>query len=218
MSNKKYRAPKFGHHLGFIYPLIWRILASNKHWSPPMWLKDDSALTIDIYVFIWWVIELLSITASSFIFNWHGSFMYFILILLIFRFIDLLFVLSSILIRGTYRRIGDWPSYNRVTLLVILNALEIMVLFAIFYYSFSILFPSAASFNPGLNSFFDSLYFSFTTGTTIGYGVPYPTGWISKLLSMMEGSSVLLLVITVISYISNSRRKPEDTEHMGLED
>lgn len=124
-----------------------------------------------------------------------------------------MFVLLSILIKGNYRRQGDWPSVNRVILLVVFNALEIMVLFALIFYVLGVLTPTIASTSPNLETFFDALYFSFVTGTSLGYGVPHPIGWLARLLAILESSSIILVVIAVISYITGERKKPQHTEH-----
>ena len=212
--NMTQKAPRFGHHLGLWYPLIWRILASNKYWSPSMWLPKDSALAIDIYIGIWWIIESLCIFSGSFFFHWKGIGLWVIVGIAFFRFFDIMFVLSSILVKGFYRKQQeDWPSLNRITLLVILNAFELMIIFALFFRAFGILTPNIASTSPTLNSYFDALYFSVVTGISLGYGIPHPTGWLSRLLSMIEASSIFIVVIAVISYITSGKRKLEDKEH-----
>jgi len=129
----------------------------------------------------------------------------------LFRLVDLMFVLLSILVKGNYRREGDWPSVNRVILLVIFNALEIMVLFALIFYALSVLTPNIASTNPELKTFFDALYFSFVTGTSLGYGIPNPVGWLARLLSISEASYIILVVIAVISSITSEKK--EHKEH-----
>ena len=207
------KPPQFGYHLGFWYPLAWRILASNKYWSPSMWLPKDSALAIDIYLGIWWITEIVAVFICAKFFHWRGIGTLILVGVIAFRFIDLMFVLSSILVKGFYRKVGDWPSINRITLLVILNAFEIMLIFAIFFRGFQILFPVTASTTPQLRSFFDALYFSVVTAVSLGYGIPHPLGWLSRLLAMVEACSFFLVIIAVVGYITGGRRKPMDLEH-----
>ena len=204
------KEPAFGHHLGIWYPLVWRILATNKYWSPSLWLPKDSALAIDIYIGAWWIIEFLCIVLCDDIFYWQGIGTWICSILILFRLNDLMFVLSSILIRGFYKKHGEWPSVNRITLLVILNAIEIMLIFGILFMAFNSLLPKIASTSTPLNLFFDALYFSFVTGTSLGYGVPYPTGWLSKSLAIIEASSIILVVIAVIGYIAGVKKDYKD--------
>ncbi|MBI3590044.1 MAG: hypothetical protein HY094_01540 [Candidatus Melainabacteria bacterium] len=207
-----HKDPQFGHHLGFWYPLAWRLLATNKYWSPSMWLPKESALAIDIYIGSWWLLEFLCIVLCNNYFHWQGTGTWIFTSLILFRLTDLMFVLSSILVKGFYRKQGDWPSVNRITLLVILNAIELMVMFAILYRALGILTPEIAMTNPELKNFFDALYFSFVTGTSLGYGTPHPVGWLSRLLAILESSSIVLVVIAVIGYITGEKRKSLNTE------
>ncbi len=205
--------PAFGHHLGIWYPLAWHILATNKYWSPSLWLPKNSALVIDIYLGVWWLLEIISVFVCSKLFHWVGIGTYFFVFLVGFRFLDIMFVLSSILVKGFYKIQGDWISVNRITLLVIGNALEIMFIFAILFRALGVLLPSIAGTLPPLESFFDSLYFSVVTGISLGYGVPHPIGWLSRLLSMAEASSIFIVVIAVIGYITSEKKRVREQKH-----
>ena len=202
--------PAFGHHLGVWYPLVWRILATNKYWSPSLWLPKDSALAIDIYIATWWILEILGIVLCNKITQWQGTITWVFVFIIFFRLTDLMFVLSSILVKGFYKKQGDCPSVNRITLLVILNALEIMVMFAILYRALGILVPEIACITPKLNTFFDALYFSVVTGISLGYGIPHPVGWLARLLAMLEASSIVLVVIAVMSYITGEKKRAQE--------
>lgn len=208
MSEEKLiEEPAFGHHLGIWYPLAWRILSTNKYWSPSMWLPKHSALATDLYLGFWWLTELVSIILCTKIVHWTGPGTWIVLGLIIFRITDLMFVLLSILVRGFYKKQGDWPSVNRITLLVVLNSIELMIMFAILFMAFGALVPEIASTSPMLSSFFDALYFSFVTGTSLGYGIPHPVGWFIRLLAIAEASSIILVVIAVIGYITSEKKK-----------
>lgn len=195
--------PKISKHLGFLYPLAHKILKTHEIWSPSRWIPH-TALATDIYIFGFWLTELLIIFLISN--NESTLLIQSSLAIVIFRYLDLMFVLSSILVKGFYKK-QDWASSHRASFLVICNAIEIMILFAIFYYSFGKLLPDIGSTEPPLHSFFEALYFSVNTGTCIGFGIPYPHGWIIKLLTMLEGSSIVLVVIAVIGYIINEKSK-----------
>lgn len=206
-ENNTLDKPSFGNHYGIWYPLVWRILATNRFWSPSMWLPKDSALAIDIYVGSWWLLELFIIVLYCNVFHWQGIGAWILIALVVFRLIDLMFVLLSILIKGSYNKEKEWASVNRITLLVILNALELMILYGILFRAFSVLTPTIAGTNPELDSFFSALYFSFVTGTSLGYGVPVPTGWLSRLFAIVEVSSIILIVIAVVGYIAGEKRR-----------
>ena len=205
-EQKHHKNPQFGHHLGIWYPFIWRLLGTNRFWSPSMWLPRESALAIDIYIGVWWLLEIVYLFCWKEIGLLGDFFTWLVTILSIFRLTDIMFVLLSIIVKGNYRREGDWPSVNRVILLVILNSIEVMFLFGVLYYLIGILFPEIASVSENINNLFDGLYFSFVTGTSLGYGVPHPTGWLSKFFSVAEATSVILIIITVFGYITGVKK------------
>ena len=205
-----HKDPPFGHHLGIWYPLIWRLLGTNRFWSPSMWLPRESALAIDIYIGIWWLLEIVYLFCWKEISLLGNFFIWLVTILSIFRLTDIMFVLLSIIVKGNYRRKGDWPSVNRVILLVILNSVEVMFLFGVLYYLVGMLFPEIASVSESMNNLFDGLYFSFVTGTSLGYGIPHPVGWLSKLFSVVEATSVILIIITVFGYVTGVKKEQKE--------
>jgi hypothetical protein len=211
-NSDKEDEPRFGYNLGIWYPLIWKILGSNRWWSPAMWLPRKSGLAIDIYLGIWWVLEVLAAILCACVYYWRGIVTMAAMYVLVFRVVDIIFVLLSILVKGFYRRSGAYLSSNRIVALVLLNALETMFIFAVFFRGFGILYPCVAGTEPALESFFHALYFSVITGTTVGYGNPSPTGWVSQLLAIVETLIVLLIVIGVIGYVAGGRKRPVDTE------
>lgn len=80
----------------------------------------------------------------------------------------------------------------------------LIVLFGGFYYSHDSDFSING--NPTSISFFDSLYFSAMTFTTVGYGDFSPLG-INKLASSIQAILGLVLNIAFIGYILASRRR-----------
>ena len=60
------------------------------------------------------------------------------------------------------------------------------------------------AFSQKLNGLFECIYFSVVTATTLGYGSPHPIGTISRLVSMVESMHLLLIIITLISYVRSS--------------
>ena len=200
------KKPEFGVEKGIWYPLIWRILDTHKYWSISNWLPKGSALAIDIYIGIWWILELVFIFFGFRVFNWTGTGAFILFLFPLYRFFDLSFVLVSILIKRKLKLEETWKSANRIVFLVIMNALEIILIFAFFYYIFGINFPEAACISPKLKNMFDALYFSVVTGSTLGYGTPAPVGWLSKLLAMIETLTFVLIVIALISFAVGVRR------------
>ena len=203
--------PHFSNELGFLYPLAWRILSSNRIWSPAMWLSRRSGLAIDIYICVWWALEA-ALACVCGLLSWHGGVVWLCVALLLFRLLDIGFVLFSILLKGFYRRKGDWLSGNRLVLLVLANALEIMFVYAVLYRALGVVASGAAAIMPQLGSLFDSFYFSVVTATTLGYGTPHPTAWLSRTLSIVETLTMVLIVVTLVAYIASARLAPRDRE------
>ena len=213
MHKPRDKPPLFSSELGILYPLVWRILSSNRFWSPSMWLPRESGIAVDIYLCAWWLIELLIAIVCGMLLSWRGCAVWLCGGLLLFRLFDMGFVLLSILLKGFYRRSGDWLSGNRIVLLVLANTLEIMFVYGLLYRACGVVAPEAAAMEPPLRSLLDSCYFSVVTATTLGYGNPHPVGWLSRILSIMETLTVFLVVVALVGYVAGARRTPKDREH-----
>jgi len=211
-ANDKHVSPEFGDRFGFLYPLAWRLLSTNRYWSPSMWFNRKSALVIDIYVCAWWTAEMLLAVLCARLAHWQGWLAWVCVALFSFRFVDICFVLLSILLKGFYRRPGDWLSANRLVLLVLINSVEITFIFAVLYRALAFLVPNAAEISTPFSSLFESLYFSVVTATTLGYGTPHPTGWLSRFMSILETLTMFLIVITLVGYFAGRRRPSKDLE------
>ncbi len=215
MNKPKDTSPQFCNELGFLYPLALRILSSNRFWSPSMWVPKKSGMAIDIYLCAWWLLELLIAIVCGLGLSWRGYVVWVCVCLLLFRLVDMSFVLLSILVKGFYRRSGEWLSANRVLLLVLANTLEFMFVFAVLYRALGVIAPSAATMEPALRSLPESFYFSVVTATTLGYGNPHPVGWLSRTLSIIETLTVFLVIIALLGNVAGARRAPKDLENHG---
>lgn len=219
-NNNDKNLPQYGEH-GIIYPSVWRFLSLNKWFSPSMWLPKGSAIAIDIYLMIWWVIEIFGTMITHYYSGWRHNLSWILYSLLIFRIIDISFVVISLLIKGSYRPKSSnqyasvWISSNRVVLHTIFNALEIMFIFGVLFFGFSALMPKFVAFEPALHNLFESLYLSVMTATTLGYVSSYPTSWLSRLLIMFESSFILLVLVMLITYARSGGNQPIDKETLG---
>jgi len=205
-------APPFGSQLGYLYPLVWRILSINRYFSPSMWLPRRSGLAIDVYVTLWWLIECAVVAIANSV-AWRGWFPRIALLLLGFRLLDVYFALFSNFLKGYYRRSSDILSARRVLLLSVMNAVEVMFVFGVLYRGCSVVFPESCRFAPNLQNLGEAIYFSFVTGTTLGYGDIRPTGTLSRILGILETSFVLLVVLVFIASVRGSIKGPKDIEH-----
>lgn len=190
---------------GFIYPLVWRVL-QNPFWPPTKFVvrRNDRRL-VDVLIVGCWSIEavlwlLVGLCGAS------GKFwLWSLLILFSFRIHDILWVLFSILVTGSWRG-GKVACARRIVLLCMFNAVELMVLSAGLYYAIQCLFPHAGRMSEPLRGLWESLSFSVVTATTLGYGTPYPKGWAVQLVSMLESASMLLVVVVFIGYFANAEK------------
>ena len=86
-------------------------------------------------------------------------------------------------------------SYKRSILLLFLNYIEIIFAFAVLY--------SCGNFlNKPINHWFDAVYYSTMTSSTIGYGDFYPVTTIGKVLATVQALLFLFFVILFLNFFS----------------
>ena len=69
---------------------------------------------------------------------------------------------------------------------------------------------SAYSISTDLSGLYEGIYLSVTTATTLGYGTPNPSGWLTRLLAMLESAHLLLIVVAIIAYARSLGFRPVD--------
>lgn len=87
-------------------------------------------------------------------------------------------------------------SYRRSMLLVFLNYIEIILAFAVFY-------ASGDHLNMPMDQWYDSIYFSFTTASSLGLGDLHPITPFGKLLVCTQAVLFLLFVVIFLNFFSN---------------
>jgi hypothetical protein len=87
-------------------------------------------------------------------------------------------------------------SYKRSMLLLFFNYLESILAFAVFYRTGNYL-------NAPLNHWFDAIYYSFVTSSTIGYGEYYPTTVEGKIFTILQVFLFLFFVILFMNFFSS---------------
>lgn len=94
------------------------------------------------------------------------------------------------------------PYFKRIHLAMI-SYIELIILFAIFYFCIDSIVCEA--FNFGNFSMIDFVYFSGVTITTLGYGDIQPSFWLIKLLSVIEViCGFTLIVVSFTVYVSRA--------------
>ncbi len=86
-------------------------------------------------------------------------------------------------------------SYKRSMLLLFLNYIEII-------FAFGVLYSCGNFLNKPLNNWFDAVYFSIITSSSIGYGDYYPATTIGKILVSAQAILFLFFVILFLNFFS----------------
>ena len=86
-------------------------------------------------------------------------------------------------------------SYKRSMLLLFLNYLEIV-------FAFGVLYSCGNYLNKPLSNWFDAVYFSVITSSSIGYGDLYPVTLIGKILVSIQALLFLFFVVLFLNFFS----------------
>ncbi|MFC5684636.1 potassium channel family protein [Flavobacterium sp. MAHUQ-51] len=86
-------------------------------------------------------------------------------------------------------------SYKRSMLLLFFNYLEIV-------FGFAVLYSTGNYLNHPINHWFDAVYFSMVTSSTIGFGDLYPVQTFGKALVMTQSLLVLMFVVLFLNFYS----------------
>lgn len=86
-------------------------------------------------------------------------------------------------------------SYKRSMLLLFFNYLEMV-------FGFAVLYSCGNFLNQPLTHWFDAIYFSTMTSSTIGYGEIYPVEIFGKVLVCLESMLVLMFVVLFLNFYS----------------
>jgi hypothetical protein len=115
-------------------------------------------------------------------------------ILLWFFFETLLYVPTLIFASDIFSRPR---SYRRSMLLLFFNYIEIVC-------SFGVMYARGAYLNKPVEHWFDTIYFSFITSATIGFGDYYPITAMGKFLVSAQSIIFLVFVVLFLNFFSNS--------------
>ncbi|MBD0726292.1 potassium channel protein [Flavobacterium sp. L1I52] len=86
-------------------------------------------------------------------------------------------------------------SYKRSMLLLFFNYLEMIL-------GFAVLYSTGEYLNKSFNNWFDAVYFSTVTSTTIGFGDLYPVQTFGKILVIIQSMLVLMFVVLFLNFYS----------------
>lgn len=101
-------------------------------------------------------------------------------------------------------------SYKRSMLLLFLNYLEIV-------FAFGALYSCDSYLNKPLTNWFDAVYFSIITSSSIGYGDYYPVTPIGKMLVSIQALLFLFFVVLFLNFFSTKIKAKGYFEHENEE-
>jgi hypothetical protein len=207
--------PTIGKTNGIIYPLAFWFLQIEKWWPTErllLYRHRDSRLITDIYIAAFWVIEALGLYL---LFNFSSILPLVriaVIVLLVYRLVEIVLKLIATLVLGRYRLPTEHHFQNRTVLLTLANLLEIIFIYAAFYF---LLDTKIAHRDPiGVKGFLDTLYFSIATGITISFGQQFPKEIAAKLITISEPLVIFVIVIGMLSFArsSSGNIKTENTK------
>ena len=208
---------------GLIVTVMMWVFARLQYLSPTTWFYGERlatqgtgdevlqksfnrALSIDILVCGCLFIEILLVGFSR---PWPGTFIALSFVFCIWRLCDILQATINLVIFDPLRVNGQKShttfSVVRTVILSIINYIEIILLFAI-YYNSSIAHLNISSSLTGV----EGLYFSVVTQFTVGFGDIYPKNGMTKLVVVAHCTIAWFMSIIVISRVVSLIPSPAD--------
>jgi hypothetical protein len=174
--------------------IIRLILSSSQLLFPGIYIKyfankkgsEYQDLALDFYILLKVAFPIIILVNHWFNYHWIIVVLSYVLLETVLYIPTLIFASDSF----TKPR-----SYKRSMLLLFFNYLEIVGAFAVFYSSGNFL-------NKPLNSWYDAVYFSIVTSSSIGYGDLYPVTVEGKVLVCLQAMLFLTFVVLFLNFFS----------------
>jgi Ion channel len=176
--------------IGILLPAIGKVFQFVSRCSPLRLLKvfdpKLSARTVDFYVLIWVVLEVVIVVVS--VSQWPIPQLPLVLIAGL-RIIDILQAIVNVTLFDP----EEVASIRRTLMLAGINFIELVVCFGVIY---ALNFDHLRNAGQPLTAF----YFSVITQLTIGYGDVFPVGWL-RIVAALQGLTGAFFVILVFGRI-----------------
>lgn len=178
-----------------IEKIIRLFLSSSQLLFPGIYIKylankfgyEYKDLAMDFYILLKVTFPILILTN-----NWQTN--YYVIILLIYILLETVLYIPTLIFASDL--FSQPRSYKRSMLLLFFNYLESVLSFAVFYRTGDYL-------NAPLNHWFDAVYYSFVTSSTIGYGDYYPVATEGKIFTILQVFLFLFFVILFMNFFSS---------------
>lgn len=177
-----------------IEKIVRLFLSSSQLLFPGVYIKylaclkgyEYRDLALDFYV-------LLKVTFPLLILIYHWQEYSFVIWIMVYVLLETVLYIPTLIFASDM--FSKPRSYKRSMLLLFLNYIEIILAFAVLY--------SCGNFlNKPINHWFDAIYFSTMTSSTIGYGDFYPVTTIGKILATIQALLFLFFVILFLNFFS----------------
>jgi len=177
-----------------IEKIVRLFLSSSQLFFPGVYIKylaclkgyEYRDLALDFYVLLKVIFPLLIL-----IYHWQEH--NFVIWIMVYVLLETVLYIPTLIFASDM--FSKPRSYKRSMLLLFLNYIEIILAFAVLY--------SCGNFlNKPLNHWFDAVYFSAMTSSTIGYGDFRPVTTIGKVLATIQALLFLFFVILFLNFFS----------------
>lgn len=176
------------------------LLSSSQLLFPGIYIKYFSRkkgieyqdLAIDIYILI-----KVAFPITILIYQWYT--IDWVVIVMTYLFLETIFYIPTLIFASDL--FSRPRSYRRSMILLFFNYTEIFLSYAVFYSLDDFL-------NRKFTHWFDAIYFSIITSTSVGFGDFYPTTFIGKLLVSTQSLLFLFFIIIFLNFFS-TKVKPK---------
>ena len=200
----------------FLEPLVERVLGALLWFSPMTHVKNRTRRIVEIYVLCWYAGSLLMIVLNH-VFSHTLDKKNIVPVMVIFSVLAAYRIFDCITANIQISLIEVLNAKGREDRLTSRNVLLLGINFLEFLNNFSIIFFSLSKCGwikfDGLETIVDSLYFSLSTITTLGFGDIFPLSAGAKVAVILEslvGVVFIFIVLNVfVSTIQRARRKGE---------
>lgn len=178
-----------------IEKIVRLFLSSSQLLFPGIYLKyfanklgsEYKDLTMDFYILFKVIFPILILQN-----NWQTNNL--IIYLSVYLLLETVFYIPTLIFASDL--FSQPRSYKRSMLLLFFNYIESVLSFAVFYRTGNYL-------NAPLTNWFDAVYYSFVTSSTIGYGDYYPITQTGKIFTIFQVFLFLLFVILFLNFFSS---------------
>lgn len=177
-----------------IEKLVRLFLSSSQLLFPGVYIKymayskgfEYRDLILDFYI-------LLKVTFPLLILIYHWQEYSFVIWIMVYVLLETVLYVPTLIFASDM--FSKPRSYKRSMLLLFLNYIEIV-------FAFGVLYSFGAYLNKPFNHWFDAVYFSTITSSSIGYGDFYPVTTIGKVLVSFQAFLFLFFVVLFLNFFS----------------